>query len=104
MEFEERALQKCLCWRARLLAPLIRIIQPRFFEPDFALIRYLGTTLGRRNAINELAAYIETIKARGGFARKFLGFRISARKTSDLIALVFERPTESGADGSDRKT
>ena len=102
-EFEEQALRRCLYWRARLLAPLIRTIQPRFFEPDFALIRYLGTPVGRRNAINELAAYIETIKARGGFARKILRFRVSARKTSDLIALVFERPTEPGADRSDRE-
>jgi len=102
-EFEEQALRRCLYWRAHLLAPLIRKIQPRFFEADFALIRYLGTALGRRNAINELAAYIETTKARGGFARNFLRLRISARKTSDLIGLVFQRPTEPGADRSDRE-
>jgi hypothetical protein len=102
-EFEERAFRACLYWRARILAPVIRKIWPRYFEPDFDLIRYLGKTPGRRNAINELAAFMEANNTRGSFARKTLRFRISARKASELIGRLFERrpgqdnpPTEPG--------
>ena len=96
-EFEERAFRACLYWRARILAPLIRIIQPGYFDPDFALIRYLAETPGRRDAMNELAAFVEANNARGGFARKILRIRISARKTSQLIGRLFERRGEERA-------
>jgi hypothetical protein len=93
-EFEERAFRACLYWRARLLAPLIRLIWPAYFDTDFALIRYLAETPGRRDAMNELAAYIEVNDARGGFARKILRIRISSRKTSLLIERLFDRRVE----------
>jgi hypothetical protein len=99
-EFEERAFRICLYWHARILAPLIRRIQPRYFDLDFALIRYLATCRSRRNAINELAAFMEAIKDRGGFARKVLRFRISARKANALVIQVFERQPEPGAEES----
>ena len=57
-EFEERAFRACLYWRARILAPLIRLIWPGYFNPDFEFIRYLAETPGRRDAMNELAAYM----------------------------------------------
>src|ERR1700689_1813005 len=41
-ECEELAFRKCLHWRARLLAPVLRRILPRYFEQDFMLIRYFG--------------------------------------------------------------
>ena len=88
-EFEKRAFRSCLYWRARLLAPLIRKFWPDFFNPDFELIRYLGKTPGRRDAVNEMAAYMEFIRTNGGFARKFLRFRISARKSSKLVEQLF---------------
>jgi len=103
-EFEERAFRTCLYWRARLLAPLLRKIRPGYFDPDLALIRYLAKTPGRRNAINELAAYMEANDARGGFARKFLRIRISARKASALIGLVFERHPERHDPATDTQT
>ena len=103
-EFEERAFRTCLYWRARLLAPLLRKIQPGYFDRDFALIRYLAKTPGRRDAINELAAFMEANEARGGFARKFLRIRISARKASELIGRVFERPAERSDPAADPQT
>ena len=90
-EFEQRAFRACLYWRARILAPLIRTIRPGYFGPDFELIRYLARTPGRRDAINELSAFMEANKARGGFARKILRIRISSKKTGQLIGLLFER-------------
>jgi len=90
-EFEERAFRACLYWRARILAPVIRRIWPGYFGPDIALIGYLAKTPGRRDAINELAAFMESNNARGGFARKFLRIRISSHKTGRLIGRLFER-------------
>ena len=93
-EYEERAFTACLYWRARIVAPLIRAILPRFFNPDFELIRYLGKCRGRRNANNELAGFMETTDARGSFARKILRIRISARKARALVMEVFEHHAE----------
>jgi len=89
-EYEERAFRACLYWRARILAPLIRKIWPAYFQPDLGLIRYLAKTPGRRDAINELAAFLEANNSRGGFARRMLRIRISSQKTSQLIGLLFE--------------
>ena len=103
-EFEEQAFLICLYWRARIVAPLIRKIRPDYFDRDFALIRYLGKTPGRRDAMNELAAFMEANKARGGFARKFLRIRISSRKTSELVGRLFERHAERDDPSADRRT
>ena len=98
-EFEERAFRTCLYWRARVLAPLIRIIGPRYFDRDFALIRYLAKTPGWRDAMNELSAYMEANDTKGGFARKILRIRISARKVGQLAGRLFERHAEEGHAG-----
>jgi len=63
------------------------------------LIRYLSKTPGRRNAMNELAAFMEANDARGSFARKVLRIRISARNTSQLAARLFERRPERNDAG-----
>jgi hypothetical protein len=89
-EFEEQAFRMCLYWRARILAPFITAIRPRYFERDLLLIRYLAKAPGRRDAQNELAAHIEANDARGGFARKMLRIRISARKVNSLLWRLFE--------------
>jgi hypothetical protein len=99
-EFEERAFRACLYWRARILAPIIRLLWPRYFDRDFALIRYLAKCRSRRNAINELAAYMEANSDSGGFPRKLLHIRISARKASALVGRVFEQRREPVDDGS----
>ena len=93
-EFEERAFRACLYWRARILAPLIRLIWPGYFDTDFELIRYLAETPGRRDAMNEMAAYMEVNDTRGSFARRVLRIRISSRKTSQLIERLFDRRLE----------
>jgi hypothetical protein len=93
-EFEERAFRACLYWRARPLAPILRAIAPRYFDPDFAFIGYLAKAPGRRDAMNELAAFVEAKATKAGFARKFLLIRISPRKTSQLIARVFEHSAQ----------
>jgi hypothetical protein len=89
-EFEERAFRKCLPWRARLLAPLIRAIFPRYFEQDFALIRYLGQAVGQRDAMREMVSFIEANNSRDGFARKTLRIRVSARKAGKLLRRLAE--------------
>jgi len=37
-QYRERALEKCLHWHARLLAPLLRFLDARFFDRDLTLI------------------------------------------------------------------
>jgi ribosomal protein L9 len=54
--------------------------------------------------MNELAAYVETSKVKGGFARNFLHIRISPRKTSKLIARIFERSEERREPGPGPQT
>jgi hypothetical protein len=97
-EYEEQAFSACLYPHARIVAPLIRSILPRYFDPDFELIRYLAKCRSRRNANNELAGYVETTNARGGFARKFLRIRISTRKARALVIEVFQHHAEPPAD------
>ena len=90
-DYDERAFRACLYWHARMLAPLIRVVSPKYFERDLALIRYLAAAPGRRHAMNELAAYMEANDSKGGFVRKFLRIRISARTASILIGSLFAR-------------
>lgn len=89
-EFEDLAFRKCLHWRARLLAPVLRRIMPNYFERDFMLIRYLGQAVGQREATLELAAFTEATNSRGGFARKDLRIRISTRRASKLLRQLLE--------------
>jgi hypothetical protein len=100
-EYEQRALRMCLYWQARIVGPLIRAIHPGYFDPDFELIRYLAKCRGRRNANNELVAFVENTNARGSFARKILHIRISARKTRALVNKVFERHAGPAVDYTD---
>jgi hypothetical protein len=98
-QYEERAFRACLYWHARLLAPLIRALAPKYFERDFALINYLASAPGRRHAMNELAAFMEANESKGGFARKVLRIRISARKTSAILGQLFaRRPNAKSGD------
>lgn len=90
-EYEERAFRACLYPHARLVAPIIRALAPKFFERDFALIQYLASAPGRRHAMNEIAAYMEANESKGGFFRKVLRIRISARKASGLLGELFVR-------------
>jgi hypothetical protein len=64
------------------------------------LIRYLAKTPGRRDAMNELSAFMEADKARGGFARRTLCIRISPQKTSRLIGLLFDLRTKRENPGA----
>ncbi len=96
-EYEERAFSACLHSHARIVAPLLRAIRPRFFNPDFELIRYLAKCRSRRNANNELAAFREITDARGSFARKILRIRVSTRKARALVNEVFQQHTEPAA-------
>ena len=41
-KYRERALKKCLHWHARLLAPVLRLLDARFFDRDLTLIHDIG--------------------------------------------------------------
>ena len=90
-EFDERVFQICLYRRVRVLAPVIRRIFPHYFEGDFAFIQYLGRTTGPRDAMHELAAFVDATHTEGGIARNFLGIGISARKVNVLLSQLYCR-------------
>ena len=90
-EFEERAFRLCLYWHARLLAPLLRRINPRFFEKDLKFIRYLGATTDWEEARVDIANFRLLNVGKPSFIRKDLRLRVSGRKASQLARQVFQR-------------
>ena len=88
-EFEERALMHCLPWRARLLAPFIRTFNSEYFEPDKSFIHYLGKATNPSEAKTEISVFTENNRMKGGFARRELRIRVSARKAAILATELF---------------
>ena len=88
-EYEKRALRKCLYLHAKIIAPLLQLINPGCFERDLVFIDCIGRAKNRREVANqvEAARYQDTTKPR--FARKTLRFRISGRKANRLAAKLF---------------
>jgi len=83
-EFEERAFQECLPFHARILAPLIRMAAPRFFDRDFQLIRHMGETKAWRDARTEIVAFLDERRLAYSFLRFGLRLRVSGRKATAL--------------------
>lgn len=88
-EFEERAFRKCLYWHARLLAPLLRRLQPHFFDKDFQFIRYLGATTDWEEACTDVNNFYLVNAGKRSFARTDLRLRVSGRKASRLARQLF---------------
>lgn len=88
-EYEERAFRKCLYWHARFLAPVIRKISPDFFVEDFKFIRYLGDSVGVRDATVEIRNYSDVNRRTAEFLRTGLKIRVSGQKAARLVHQLF---------------
>lgn len=92
-DYERRALRRCLYWHARLLAPLLMLINPSIFDLDRRLIHYLGEVTERRDAMREVLSFQDTNMAKPTFARRWLRGRASGRKAKALAEQLFEIPS-----------
>ncbi len=88
-EFEKRALRKCLYLHVRIIAPLLRWLNPGFFERDRVFIDYFGKAKNWQEVTTEVAAlhYQDSVKPR--FVRNALRLRVSGRKANKLAAKLF---------------
>jgi hypothetical protein len=88
-EYEKRALRKCLYLHARILAPLLRLLNPGCFERDLVFIEYFGRAKNWEEVTTEIAALHDQDRFKPRFARSTLRFRVSGRKASKLAAKLF---------------
>jgi hypothetical protein len=88
-QFEKRALSKCLYFHARLLAPLLRWLNPNYFERDLRFIHYFGNAKDWPEVSAEVLAlrYQDLLHPR--FSRNALRLRVSGRKANKLATTLF---------------
>ena len=90
-DFERRAFAHCLYPHARLLAPFIRVIRPRFFADDLAFIRYLGTTTQLSEVVEAASDFHDKGDYEKGFCFSVLKIRVSGSKTIKLARALFRQ-------------
>src|SRR5580658_8272409 len=97
-DYEERAFRKFLYWHARLLAPLVRAVKPRFFDEDFEFIRYLGEALDARQAKVDALDFKELGYKNWRLLHTGLRIRVSHRKARRLAFQLLGKPewTDAG--------
>ena len=98
--YEERAFRRFLYWHARFLAPVIRKISPDFFFEDFKFIRYLGDSLGVRDASVDIRNYSDVNRRKVEFLRTGLKIRVSGQKASRLVHQLFLEAQQAEAAAS----
>lgn len=89
-ECEEQAFRKCLYSHARFLAPVLRKFSRDFFLEDFKFIRYLGDSVGVRDAMVDIRNYSDVNRRNTGFLRTGLKIRVSGQKASRLVHHLFQ--------------
>jgi hypothetical protein len=88
-EFEKRAFRKCLYFHARMIAPLLRWIDPGWFERDLQFIRLLGNANNWQQVMAELDALRYREHLQPSYARVTLRLRVSTRKANKLAFALF---------------
>jgi hypothetical protein len=83
-EYEERAFRKCLYWHARFLAPMMRMIDPKFFREDFKFICHLGQSVSVTDASIDVAEYGDLNRGRPKFLRTGFKIRVSGRRAMSV--------------------
>ena len=86
----------CLYSHARLLAPVVRRLNPDFFAEDFKFIRYLGAAAGSRDADVDVLNFHDLNLGKPSFWRTGLKIRVSGRKASRLAHALFTAEREAG--------
>jgi len=96
-DYEEKAFRKCLYFHARLLAPLIRRINPDFFFEDFKFIAYLGSSTGIREVSADVLNFNDANRANRSLWRTGLRIRVSGRKATRLAYDLFTEARQADA-------
>ena len=82
-------------WHARLLAPVVRRLNPDIFTEDFKFIRYLGESTGLRETSADLMNFRDANLGKPSFWRTGLKIRVSGRKASRLAQQLFAADREA---------
>src|SRR5258708_33532548 len=98
-EYAERAFRECSYWHARLLAPVLLQVKPKFFAEDFKFIRYLGEATDVREANANAADFQDANFARSWSWRRRLKLRVSGRKATRLAYGLFSAAREPRVQG-----
>jgi hypothetical protein len=81
--------RKCLYFHARLLAPLLRLIKPDYFERDLRFAHYFGNATDWRQATFEIQSFCYEDHIQPSFARTTLRLRVSGRKANEVVLKFF---------------
>ena len=88
-DFEKRMFKRCLYAHARFLAPFIRVIRPRFFDPDHAFIEWLGRTTDLSDVMDAATHFHDKVGFQEGFCFNVLKIRVSGSKALRLARKLF---------------
>jgi hypothetical protein len=95
-KFEARALRKCLYWHARWLAPVVRLVKPRFFAEDLAFIHHLGEASSMEEIESALLHFRAVSLDHKSYLRIALKIRVSSRKAFQLVQELLAEEGEPG--------
>jgi hypothetical protein len=89
-DFEKRFFWKCLYPHARMIVPLLRLVNPDWFERDLRFIRCFGDAKDWKDAKSEIVAFRYEDRFHPRFLRNTLRIRISRRKANQLAVRLFQ--------------
>jgi hypothetical protein len=88
-EFESRVFRQCLYAQARILAPLLSVVAPHYFDRDRAFIKSLGTATGLSQVIRAAVHFRDKVGLDAGFCFNVLRIRVSGSKAIELAEESF---------------
>ncbi len=88
-EYVRRATRIALPWRVRLLRPLIQLLSPDYFQPDYEFLELAGHARSWRDLHAAIGTFQSNNRLRGGFYRNRLKFRASGRRVTRLTEQLF---------------
>src|SRR5579862_5449682 len=91
-EYEERAFRKFLYWHAKLLAPVVRLVNRDFFKDDFQFIRYLGEAADSRQAKVDVLDFKDLDRKHWRLLHSGLNIRVSGRKARRVAFELLGKP------------
>ena len=95
--FVDRVLGRCLHWRARMLRPLLDLMQPDHFAPDRELVEQVGRVRGLAQLDQEIRDYV-TDHRNASWVRGRAKIRISTRRLR-MLARSYLSPMEKTRRG-----
>lgn len=85
--------------RARLLGPLVMLINRRFFRLDIDLINEVGATRSWSDFNFVISNHVQSSQLRSGFLRNGLKLRVSCHRLKRMATKLFGRRDPGGQAG-----